>query len=120
VLQYVPVSTTTNPVTHTAEAAVKKAVSGFVKLPEALEKGQINSKAPNNINPAKPYASKRAEDKGVEDFGMIIKGTLKAFIPGRRITKFADDELLVKLLGSFIAFQSKLITWFTHFVSLFG
>jgi hypothetical protein len=44
--QWVPVSTTTSPVTHVAEVAVKIAVTGSVNLLDALENGNIRRIAP--------------------------------------------------------------------------
>jgi hypothetical protein len=52
--QNVPVSTTTRPVTQTAEVAVKKAFRKPGLLPLALEMGSVNKSAPINITAANP------------------------------------------------------------------
>src|SRR5687767_7061862 len=52
--QYEPVSTTTRPVTQTAEVAVKRATLNGGDEPLAVETGSIRSKVPSAITPAKP------------------------------------------------------------------
>ena len=56
-LQYVPVSTTTRPVTHTAETAVNSAVTGPVQAPEALEMGSIRTTVPRAMRTRNPVTS---------------------------------------------------------------
>ena len=53
-LQYVPVSTTTNPVTHTAEVEVNRAFKNPILSPFWVEIGKFNIIAPNNINIPNP------------------------------------------------------------------
>ena len=64
-LQYVPVSTTTSPVTHTAEVAVKRAVRNDAECPSAVAKGKLRSSAPRRIIAANPYKKTRAGFQGV-------------------------------------------------------
>lgn len=52
--QYVPVSTTTRPVTQTAEVAVKSAEIKFVLCPVADENGKVSKKAPVKMVNEKP------------------------------------------------------------------
>src|SRR5687767_4531899 len=52
--QYDPVSTTTRPVTHTADVAVKRATLNGGDEPLAVETGSIRSNVPSAITPAKP------------------------------------------------------------------
>ena len=51
--QYVAVSCTTSPVTHTAEVDVNIASENGVNLPEADEIGSISNRVPNSITAAK-------------------------------------------------------------------
>jgi hypothetical protein len=51
-LQCVAVSTTTSPVRHTAEVAVKRAVNQSVGPPVALEIGSTSRTAPARMRPA--------------------------------------------------------------------
>jgi uncharacterized membrane protein len=57
--QCVPVSTTVNPVTQTAETAVKSAVSQGVCTPGACDKGNINSAVPVAMSARKASATTR-------------------------------------------------------------
>lgn len=50
-LQWVAVSTTVSPVTHTAEVAVNAACNKFVERPAAVERGSRSSAVPAEIAP---------------------------------------------------------------------
>ena len=52
--QYVAVSYTTSPVTHTADVAVNKAFPKEVTSPVCDEIGNINNIVPNKITPTNP------------------------------------------------------------------
>ena len=52
--QYVAVSTTTRPVTHTADVAVKRAVPNDVNSPLLAEMGSMSSSAPSTMTMTKP------------------------------------------------------------------
>ena len=54
--KYVPVSTTTRPVTQEAEVAVKRASTKDSPAPSRPAKGSISSRAPARISPAKVRA----------------------------------------------------------------
>jgi hypothetical protein len=56
----VPVSTTTSPVTHTADVAVNKAVSHGALWPLALAQGSISSAVPTPMVARKASASTAA------------------------------------------------------------
>ena len=53
-LQWSPVSTTTSPVALTADAAVKNASTGDVKLPSALANGKMRRTPPITARKTKP------------------------------------------------------------------
>jgi len=52
----VPVSTTTSPVTHTADVEVNKASKKPTLLPSLADIGNVNKTAPVSISKAKPTA----------------------------------------------------------------
>ena len=54
-LQYVAVSCTTNPVTHTADVDVKIASKNEAPCPSLVAIGSIRNRLPVNITSAKPY-----------------------------------------------------------------
>jgi hypothetical protein len=66
--QYVPVSTTTSPVTQTADVAVNMASKKGVHSPELELKGIDNKNAPNKIMPPKLNTITWAGFKDFEDF----------------------------------------------------
>lgn len=51
--QYVPVSTSTSPVTQVAEVEVKSVTAGLVHCPLALANGKTRSRVPDKITTAK-------------------------------------------------------------------
>ncbi len=59
-LQYVPVSTTTRPVTHTAEVEVNRAVTNPVAPPSSEDTGSMSRNAPSRITAPKAMARVRA------------------------------------------------------------
>ena len=63
-LQYVPVSTTTRPVTQTADVAVNSAVTGWVQVPAADEIGSVRTAVPIAIITMNPSASTTAGRRG--------------------------------------------------------
>ncbi len=56
-LQWVPVSTTASPVTHTAEVAVKNASRVEVERPDAVENGSARSAAPTVMTVTNPVTT---------------------------------------------------------------
>ena len=54
IFQYVPVSTTINPVTQTADVAVNKASKKLVLSPLVVDIGKVNINAPTNITNINP------------------------------------------------------------------
>ena len=63
-LQWSAVSTTTRPVTHTADVAVNSASSGWVQSPLAEEIGRTRMTVPIVIRTRKPRASTPAGRRG--------------------------------------------------------
>jgi hypothetical protein len=63
-LQWVAVSTTTRPVTHTADVAVKRAVTGSAGRPGAREIGSHSRSVPIPISARKPDTSTPAGVSG--------------------------------------------------------
>jgi hypothetical protein len=59
-LQYVPVSTTARPVTHTAEVDVNSAVTSPVAVPSSAATGSASSTVPSTITAAKAITTVRA------------------------------------------------------------
>ncbi len=55
-------STTTKPVTQTAEVAVKKAFTGLVSWPVLLEIGNISKMVPSAIKQPKPYINTKDDE----------------------------------------------------------
>ena len=78
-------STTTRPVTQTADVAVNRAFKGDATSPDFVAKGNVSSRVPSAITPAKPYASIIVETPGLLGLGMMGRGTLKALTRGIRI-----------------------------------
>ena len=69
-LQYSALDTTTNPVTQTAEVAVKSAVTKGAPPEPVLANGSINSTAPAPIRTAKPRVS---ESRADDEAGSVIR-----------------------------------------------
>jgi hypothetical protein len=65
------VSTTTKPVTHTAEVDVKKALTRGVACPAALDMGSMSRMPPMTIRPAKPNIKVRDSELLVRCLGSI-------------------------------------------------
>ena len=63
-LQYVAVSTTTRPVTHTADVAVNSAVTGVVHSPDTADSGRVSRPVPMAIRTRNPRARTSAGRRG--------------------------------------------------------
>lgn len=78
--QYVPVSTTTNPVTQVALVAVNNDVKGFVQDRLTLLKGVDNKNPPNRITIRKPNANILDVDNFLKVFFSVIAVIIYSFM----------------------------------------
>ena len=73
-------STTTRPVTQTAEVAVKRAFTGLVSWPVLLDMGSISKMVPSAIMAAKPYINIKGDELVAFGRGITESGTCHGLV----------------------------------------